>query len=42
MPAHELVQTFHSHTSYVFAAKAKELGKYFSGGDDNSLKIWEN
>ena len=29
------------HTAYVFTVKALRLGLYASGGEDMTLKIWE-
>ena len=38
----EEIQTFTGHLSFVFSVKAKNIGHYYSGGDDKCLKIWDN
>ena len=38
----QLVQTLTGHTGFVFSVKSKQLGTYYSGGEDKALKIWNN
>ena len=38
----EPIQTLLGHTAFVFSVKAMRLGFYASGGEDKTLKIWDN
>lgn len=37
----EEVQKLTGHSGFVFAVKAFGLGSYISGGDDKTVKVWE-
>lgn len=37
----EPIQTMLGHTAFVFTVKALRLGLYASGGEDKTLKLWE-
>ena len=38
----EEIQTLTGHSAFVFTVKSKSLGHYFSGGEDKSIKIWND
>lgn len=37
----EPITTLLGHTAFVFSVKAVSLGLYVSGGEDKTLKIWQ-
>lgn len=37
----EPIQTMLGHTAFVFTVKSSRLGFYASGGEDKTLKIWQ-
>ena len=31
-----------AHSAFIFTVKSQGLGKYFSAGDDKSIKVWND
>ena len=38
----EEIQTMSGHSAFIFTVKSKSLGSYISGGEDKTIKIWND
>lgn len=38
----EQLEVDRGHSAFVFTAKAAGPGKYFSGSDDKTIRVWDN